>query len=398
MSGEREIAAEPMLVEQDVLPAAGLFLDRHQVPVPAGDPMPVDGEQVAALCGALVVIGPPPAEVLLGIPATHTADCLDCRAVIIGVDTAPMTEDDAEPVARAYVRRPGTVPVHVIELGPAAEPPAALIARCGQVFHVGDPVDHLRPGDGAPCTLCLLRTSSSPFGRSAVCSADATEDGTTPEPTTAIRRRERRMSVTRPTDVPVLSGPPAHGSTSDGTRSTPAAITRAGAASPPPIAPGTAKPAGPPVPPVPLDVAVGAGTVAAEPWVMWETLIAAVQRWTVQPADALRNNHGITVYDYRLLRLLARAPRPMRKAITNTALDLPPRSLDHSVTRLADRGYLTVTGRGNEKRLALTDPGIAFLEEVIDTLRTATADSLPATALAPRDRTILVTLLNRLRR
>ncbi|WP_075743100.1 helix-turn-helix domain-containing protein [Actinoalloteichus fjordicus] len=143
---------------------------------------------------------------------------------------------------------------------------------------------------------------------------------------------------------------------------------------------------------------MGARTVAAEPWVMWETLIAAVQRWTVQPADALRNNHGITVYDYRLLRLLARAPRPMRKAITNTALDLPPRSLDHSVTRLADRGYLTVTGRGNEKRLALTDLGIAFLEAVIDTLRTATADSLPANALSPRDRTVLVTLLNRLRR
>ncbi|APU12496.1 MULTISPECIES: MarR family winged helix-turn-helix transcriptional regulator [Actinoalloteichus] len=149
---------------------------------------------------------------------------------------------------------------------------------------------------------------------------------------------------------------------------------------------------------VPLDVAVGARTVAAEPWVMWETLIAAVQRWTVQPADALRNCHGISVYDYRLLRLLARAPRPMRKAIANTALDLPPRSLDHSVTRLADRGYLTVTGRGNEKRLALTDFGIEFLEAVIDTLRTVTSDSLPSTALPPRDRAVLVTLLNRLRR
>ncbi|APU17466.1 hypothetical protein UA74_27315 [Actinoalloteichus fjordicus] len=147
--------------------------------------------------------------------------------------------------------------------------------------------------------------------------------------------------------------------------------------------------------PTPLDVAVGAGTVTAEPWVLWETLIAATQRWTTQPADALRNNHGITVYDYRLLRLLARTPRPMRKAVTHTALDLPPRSLDHSITRLADRGYLTVTGRGTEKRLAITDYGIELLEAVIDTLRTATAE--PATALPPRDRTVLVTLLNRLR-
>ncbi|WP_157434093.1 MULTISPECIES: MarR family winged helix-turn-helix transcriptional regulator [Actinoalloteichus] len=149
---------------------------------------------------------------------------------------------------------------------------------------------------------------------------------------------------------------------------------------------------------MPLDVAVGARAVSAEPWVMWETLIAAVQRWTVQPADALRNCHGISVYDYRLLRLLARAPQPMRKAIANTALDLPPRSLDHSVVRLADRGYLTVTGRGSGKRLALTDLGIEFLEAVVETLRSATADSLAGTSLAPGDRAVLISLLNRLRR
>ncbi|ASO21954.1 putative transcriptional regulator [Actinoalloteichus hoggarensis] len=149
--------------------------------------------------------------------------------------------------------------------------------------------------------------------------------------------------------------------------------------------------------PTPLDIAVGAGTVTAEPWVLWESLIAATQRWTTHPADALRNNHGITVYDYRLLRLLARTPRPVRKSITHTALDLPPRSLDHSIARLTERGCLTVTGRGQEKRLRITDHGIEFLEAAITTLRTVTADSLPAAALPPRSRAALVTLLNRLR-
>ncbi|MBB5919767.1 hypothetical protein FHR81_000796 [Actinoalloteichus hoggarensis] len=149
---------------------------------------------------------------------------------------------------------------------------------------------------------------------------------------------------------------------------------------------------------MPLDVAVGARTVAAEPWVMWETLIAAVQRWTVRPADVLRHDHGISVYDFRLLRLLARSPHPVRKAIANTALDLPPRSLDHSVVRLADRGYVVVAGRGGEKRLALTDFGIEFLEAVVETLRAATAEGLAGTSLAPGDRAVLITLLNRLRR
>ncbi|APU13334.1 hypothetical protein [Actinoalloteichus fjordicus] len=198
------------------------------------------------------------------------------------------------------------------------------------------------------------------------------------------------MSATSSTDS-TLSGRRALGAQGGGS-------SAAASVAAPPGRPCDARPPMPTPRPVPLDVAVGAGTVAAEPWVMWETLIAAVQRWTVQPADALRNCHGISVYDYRLLRLLARSPRPMRKAIANTALDLPPRSLDHSVIRLADRGYLTVTGRGNEKRLALTDYGIEFLEAAIDTLRTATADGHGAASLPPRERAVLVALLNRLRR
>ncbi|APU14802.1 MULTISPECIES: MarR family winged helix-turn-helix transcriptional regulator [Actinoalloteichus] len=135
----------------------------------------------------------------------------------------------------------------------------------------------------------------------------------------------------------------------------------------------------------------------AEPWLVWEALLAAVQRWTVQPAEALRHAHGITVYDYRLLRLLARAPRPMRKAIANTALDLPPRSLDHSVTRLSERGYLVVQGTRAARRLALTPSGAEFLIEVVETLRAVTTAGLTDTALRPTERAVLVALLGRLR-
>ncbi|ASO20232.1 DNA-binding MarR family transcriptional regulator [Actinoalloteichus hoggarensis] len=138
-------------------------------------------------------------------------------------------------------------------------------------------------------------------------------------------------------------------------------------------------------------------TDSAEPWLVWEALLAAVQRWTVQPAEALRHAHGITVYDYRLLRLHARASHPMRKAIANTALDLPPRGLDHSVARLVERGYVTVQGVRAARRLALTPAGGAFLIEVVETLRAVTAPSLTGTALRPSERAALVALLGRLR-
>ncbi|ASO18865.1 hypothetical protein FHR81_001130 [Actinoalloteichus hoggarensis] len=201
------------------------------------------------------------------------------------------------------------------------------------------------------------------------------------------------MSATSSTDSTPSNGTPSGATTLDARGARPSvASPRTGRLGVPSAAPAPVSHR------VPLDVAVGAGAVAVEPWVMWETLIAAVQRWTVQPADALRHHHGITVYDFRLLRLLARAAQPMRKAIAHTALDLPPRSLDHSISRLAERGYLTVTGRGGQKRLALTDFGIEFLEAVVETLRAATADGPRAASLPPRERAVLIALLNRLRR
>ncbi|WP_075743101.1 MULTISPECIES: hypothetical protein [Actinoalloteichus] len=204
MTGGRRIAEESLLLEQSALPAAGLFLDVHQLPVLAGEPIPVDGDQVAALCGTSVVIGPPPAEVLPGIPATHTAACADCQAVIDDVDTPSVLVEDGEPVAPAYLRRTGTVLVHVIELAAAEVLPAVLIARCGVTFHPGDPVDRVEFGDGVPCTRCLLRSSSSLLGRSGACLAEAPENDTTHHPDPARGANDECPTPARPTP-PALS-------------------------------------------------------------------------------------------------------------------------------------------------------------------------------------------------
>ncbi|AOS63402.1 MarR family winged helix-turn-helix transcriptional regulator [Actinoalloteichus hymeniacidonis] len=153
-----------------------------------------------------------------------------------------------------------------------------------------------------------------------------------------------------------------------------------------------------PAPTEQVPVILRASPGANEPWLVWEALLAAAQRWTVRPAEALRHAHGISVYDYRLLRLLARAPHPMRKAIVTTALDLPPRSLDHSVTRLAERGFLLVRGARTDRRLVLTPAGTQFLIEVVATLRSVTDTAVGAdTALRPSERAALVALLARLR-
>ncbi|AOS65273.1 hypothetical protein [Actinoalloteichus hymeniacidonis] len=158
MSGERETATESLLVEQLARPVAGLFLDRHQIAVFTADPIPVDGDQVTALCGAALILGPPPAEVLPGIPATQVADCADCQAVLW---TPPEGVNlGAEQVPRILLRRTGAVPVHIVEIGAATAAPTPLVALCGAVFGMEEPVYRVNAGDGVPCTLCLLRSLS----------------------------------------------------------------------------------------------------------------------------------------------------------------------------------------------------------------------------------------------
>ncbi|AOS65616.1 hypothetical protein [Actinoalloteichus hymeniacidonis] len=159
MTGPRQIAVEPLLIDQDTLPAAGLILDRHRVPVLCGEPIPIDGDRAPTLCGLPVTIGPRPAEVLPGIPATHVADCVDCIAIIEGRDID--RTDDPDTVVRLFLRRTGTMPVHIVELTVVEldrELPTALTAGCGQRFRAGDSHDRLDPGDGAPCIRCLLNT------------------------------------------------------------------------------------------------------------------------------------------------------------------------------------------------------------------------------------------------
>ncbi|AOS61038.1 hypothetical protein [Actinoalloteichus hymeniacidonis] len=156
MTEDRETADEPLLMEQAALPAAGIFLDRHQVFVNTGEPIPIDGDRVTALCGTSLLIGPPPTEVLPGIPAMRFADCADCTAVL----WAPPKEVGGEEALRIFLRLPGTMPVHIVEIGAATPAPMPLVSLCGAVFGVGQPVDRVDAGDGTPCTLCLLRSLS----------------------------------------------------------------------------------------------------------------------------------------------------------------------------------------------------------------------------------------------
>ncbi|WP_157434017.1 MULTISPECIES: hypothetical protein [Actinoalloteichus] len=153
---------QPMLRSQDALPVVGLILDRHLVFLDVGDSVPLDGDVAETLCRARVTIGPAPAEVLPGIPATHVADCADCQAVADAgcrADLEPATASvGAESVVRAFVRRVGAVAVHIVELDSAQDAPEVLVALCGQVFPAGEPLDRLSLGDGAPCFRCLLRS------------------------------------------------------------------------------------------------------------------------------------------------------------------------------------------------------------------------------------------------
>ncbi|AOS65518.1 hypothetical protein [Actinoalloteichus hymeniacidonis] len=152
MSGPAE---EPMLIEQDVCPMVGLILDRHLVFVDTGQPVPTSGDRVTALCGTPVTIGPRPAEVLPGIPATHAADCPDCRVVLEG---RPPEIDTVDEVIRLFLRRTSATPVHIVEIEATTTPSPMLIARCGEVFD--GTADQVTAGDGMPCTLCLLLSLS----------------------------------------------------------------------------------------------------------------------------------------------------------------------------------------------------------------------------------------------
>ncbi|AOS61554.1 hypothetical protein [Actinoalloteichus hymeniacidonis] len=151
-----DTAGEPLLIDQVAAPEAGLILQRHKVFVDAGELLPIDGDRAIALCGAGVLFGPPPAEVEPGIPSTHVEDCHDCRAIHLG-EVDPPASDDA---VRWFVRRSGEVQVHIV---PADGVTATrLVALCGTTFRLGDGLERLVPGDGAPCVACLIGSLSVP--------------------------------------------------------------------------------------------------------------------------------------------------------------------------------------------------------------------------------------------
>ncbi|APU17728.1 MULTISPECIES: hypothetical protein [Actinoalloteichus] len=162
----------PMLIEQDTLPEAGIILDRHLALVDDGPPE--DGAALTALCGVRLTVGPPPAEVLPGVPAAYTADCPFCQDVL----TATLLDTQAEDLDRTPAdssaageshRSAGTAPplmavrlspgepVHLCRL-PLAGP--TLTASCGAALP-RTMVEIVDPGDGVPCTCCLLTSSGS---------------------------------------------------------------------------------------------------------------------------------------------------------------------------------------------------------------------------------------------
>ncbi|APU13548.1 MULTISPECIES: hypothetical protein [Actinoalloteichus] len=142
-------ATEPMLIEQITLPTVGLICQRHAVFVNAGEPVPAEGARALALCGVPLTLGPAPQEMLPGVPA-EVVDCADCQAII-------WNKPDARPVdvrQRLCIRRVGTVDVHLVDA--AGLTAVTMTALCGAVFHLGDALEQLAPGAGAPCTRCLL--------------------------------------------------------------------------------------------------------------------------------------------------------------------------------------------------------------------------------------------------
>ncbi|APU12782.1 hypothetical protein [Actinoalloteichus fjordicus] len=198
------VAAEPVLVDQIAVPSAGLFLQQHKVFVDEGETLPVDGDRAVALCGAWVLIGPPPAEVEPGVPGTHVEDCPGCRAIHLGEADIPAPDD----AIRWFVRRVGTLPVHVI-VGDGITA-TQLIARCGRAFRLGEPLERLAGGDGVPCTACLLASLPdppvAPSGPSRVAppslivsSPAVAEPSTTvrPTPAHAVERTPRSDTVTQ---------------------------------------------------------------------------------------------------------------------------------------------------------------------------------------------------------
>ncbi|AOS65878.1 hypothetical protein [Actinoalloteichus hymeniacidonis] len=201
----------PVLVEQDTLPAAGLILDRHLAL--SDDGPPPTGMMLIALCGVPVVIGPPPAEVLPGVPAAFTADCLGCQDVLGEIlaeeqsDAAEADERDTSGRARSDTAVPGCgcpdQPVRAEARPPCGDtdcvgpegarseddvvdvestealwaplrldqggsvhlcrvPPTAttFVASCGATLPRAM-VEVVDPGDGVPCTCCLLTSVGS---------------------------------------------------------------------------------------------------------------------------------------------------------------------------------------------------------------------------------------------
>ncbi|ASO18411.1 hypothetical protein FHR81_002815 [Actinoalloteichus hoggarensis] len=153
MTRERGTADEPRLIEQVAPPTVGLVCQRHAIFVDIGETVPIAGEDALALCGVPVTIGPAPEEMLPGVPA-EVVDCADCQAIVW--DEPSPRPAHARP--RLYIRRVGTVPVHIVDVEGLTA--TTMTSLCRTVFHLGDQLEQLAPGAGAPCTRCLLASLS----------------------------------------------------------------------------------------------------------------------------------------------------------------------------------------------------------------------------------------------
>ncbi|WP_075742164.1 MULTISPECIES: hypothetical protein [Actinoalloteichus] len=158
---------------QDTLPRFGLLLDRH---VLLGC-RPPPGVEATTVCGRVVAIRPGPFEVEPGVPAVGVRDCLECQDVLLGPPQEELSERSGAPLVLARLTSRSDVigmarrVVHLCT--PEVPEGSTLLARCGTRLPSAQ-AETVAPGEGMPCTACLLA------GESPAVSADvAAEFGRT---------------------------------------------------------------------------------------------------------------------------------------------------------------------------------------------------------------------------
>ncbi|ASO21953.1 hypothetical protein FHR81_005584 [Actinoalloteichus hoggarensis] len=183
MTGDsREIAVEPLRLRQAWPPVVGIFLDLHTVFIDHGHPIPINGDQAKTICGVMVTLGP---LTLDGDSPTsvvpYVQDCPYCTAILDNDDTTPTPHTTGWALClrrRHPDGRPGLVHLADTHRTDGTDGTSGvdttggtsrvgrnggttITTRCGQHLTLGDtarPVERVEPGQGVPCTPCLLRS------------------------------------------------------------------------------------------------------------------------------------------------------------------------------------------------------------------------------------------------